>query len=384
MKTYKSKLQSIALDLIVKVSNFRLLSKERDVTGLSLDIEQNGLSEPIHVHLGEDKVYEIIRGHRRKNALLEFLSRDAAAFDKMFKAGIPCLVFSGLSRVEIENLKADSGNTVGLSDPFEAQMYLNTQFDNGVSMAQAATNAAGILDVVWPLKPEIVTELEGYRADEKRHRENGDETKALNAAKDYVKRYKTARHGKMQNSKTLYDGPFILMAAYYNHANRELPPSDSRYFVGKDAPMPKRWTLDRAAKLVAAHNQDKDAAKVTGIKVSKAEPGPIFQAAWNKWVEEEPKEAKKAPRSMSHKDIETAAEGFLSRIARKVADRCAGNGTPDKFAEDDRRAAIAELVAEAMPEKWAEIEAAFAEIKTAETAKAPEAVVVEAEVEAEA
>jgi hypothetical protein len=370
MSKHKSKNENVALENIVKVNNFRLLRKEKDVTGLSLSIEESGLQEPLWVHRSDDGTYETIRGHRRRNALLAYQQRNPELFAKTFGKGIPCKVFTDLKRVDIEGLKLDSGNTVELADPFEVQMYLNTLFDNGVNMEQAKLAAAALLDRVWPATGKTLEELKKLQAALDKEIAGGDAEKIADAQAAYNKRYKSSRHGKMQNCKALYNGPTLLMAAYYNHANMELPPAGSRYFVGDNRPMPKRWTMDKAAELSKAHQQDIDAAKVDGTMVTKDEPGPIFKQAWNEWVAEIPEEKVKPPRSMSHKDIEEKSQSYLSRVARKAAMIHAGNGTPDGFPEDDRRAAIGEMIAEINPALWEQVEKAYTDHKNAQAAEA--------------
>ena len=375
MKNITQKIVNIDLNLINKVSNFRLLSSEKNVTGLSLDIAANGLATPLVVHNTGDGTYETIMGHRRTNALSAFLTRDPEGFNKMFAAGIPCIVHSGLTRLEIETLKADSGNTVTLSHPYECQLFCNAQFDNGASMAQTGINAEAILAACHPITDDkVLKDLAAFQAEAERLTAEGRTAAAQAAWSDFEKRYKEARHGKMQAIKAIYDAPHLVMAFYHFTANGVMPSVDSRFYVGKET-MPKKWTVGKAGAMAKAFEKDKKEGNYT-----KANPGPNFLKAWDAWVNEEVAEGVKAIRSKSAKDIKDASTGYLSRTARSVAAYAAGEGVQCGFAQDDLHSAMIELIAENAPELMAMVIAEYNALRE-QFAATPEAAPVEAETE---
>ncbi|MHA2063702.1 MAG: hypothetical protein ACXABY_04885 [Candidatus Thorarchaeota archaeon] len=342
----------LALDEITKVMNFRIESEEKDIDSLVEDILANGLQTPILVHRHDDGLIEIVQGHRRNLSCHQIEDLYSDEFEELFPEGIPCKVLSGLDTNAINILKADSGNSKPLRNPWELQAFLNTQYDAGISMAQAGENASEIMDTVHPLPKDVQKELNDYQADIDKFLANGEQAKARITMKDKSERRKKARHGKNQNHKAIYDGANKVMAFFFFNANGHLPPEGHPYHVGDDVPMPQKWTIARARKLSDIYKQDVDAAKVTGDIVTKSDPGPMFIQAWNEWVNEDPKVPGERKASKSYKAIEASLEGYKSITARQTAQQSMGMEKQEGYVKRDHDAYMMELVADEDPDLY--------------------------------
>lgn len=84
---------------------------EYDLPPLIASIERNGFrpSSQIVVHLGEDKVYEVLAGNRRTNALRTFSPEKLAEVLAATGGLVPCTVYQGLTPAQIEIIRCDHG-----------------------------------------------------------------------------------------------------------------------------------------------------------------------------------------------------------------------------------------------------------------------------------
>lgn len=102
--------ENLPLDKLVLRNNVRDES-EYNLPPLIESFRKNGFrpAAPIVVHVGEDKVFEVLAGNRRTNSLRTFkpaeLKEILAATDGL----VPCLVYRNLTPAQIEILRCDHG-----------------------------------------------------------------------------------------------------------------------------------------------------------------------------------------------------------------------------------------------------------------------------------
>ena len=337
MKQLESTTQNIALDLLVKVENFRTIANETEVSGLMEDIHQSGLETPLVVFPMEGGTYEIGRGHRRTNALRKLKEHDPARFDALFGDGVPCEVYEGLTAEQKLDVKADIGNSKGLNNPYELQLFVSSYLERGCNEGEAVMKSKEVLDSVYPPTKDNREKLEGYKRDAEKFRKDGFTQNAIQSERDAMKHYKDMRRGVIQGINALYRGPIMLLAAMHHEYNGELPAEGHKYFVGNIA-TPKKFTLSEAKRLARVHQKENKDRRDSELPVyTKAEPGPIFLEAYAEWCNMEPKKKAASPKSLTYNELEETYTMFTSPLAQMII-RVAQKQTPEGLAEADREA----------------------------------------------
>lgn len=99
---------------IVKFHTDNVRIVTNDFPSMWYDIAENGLKDAPLVNEGKD-LYTVIKGHRRRGALLWGFENERETFDKVFPEGtIPFEVLKGLSDFEIVMRRNDHGNVRSL------------------------------------------------------------------------------------------------------------------------------------------------------------------------------------------------------------------------------------------------------------------------------
>lgn len=100
----------IPLDKLVLRHNVRD-EKEYDLPPLVESIKRNGFrpANPVVVHVGSDKVPEVLAGNRRTNALRSLKPEELKEALLATDGKVPCIVYTGLTPAQVEILRCDHG-----------------------------------------------------------------------------------------------------------------------------------------------------------------------------------------------------------------------------------------------------------------------------------
>lgn len=103
--------QNIALEDLILRNNVRDVS-EYKLEPLIESFKRNGYrtSHPIVVHFGDDKVFEVLAGNRRTNALRMLTPDELKSVLAGTNGLVPCVVYKGLTPAQVEILRCDHGS----------------------------------------------------------------------------------------------------------------------------------------------------------------------------------------------------------------------------------------------------------------------------------
>jgi hypothetical protein len=106
----KSENVNLPLEELVLRHNVRHES-EYDLPPLVASFLKNGYrpSAPLVVHIGDDKIKEVLAGNRRTNALRCLKPEELEQVLAPFGGKVPCIVYHGLSPQQVEILRCDHG-----------------------------------------------------------------------------------------------------------------------------------------------------------------------------------------------------------------------------------------------------------------------------------
>ena len=109
--TTPAKNMALDLDELVLRHNVRDES-EYNLPPLIESIKRNGFkpAHPLVVHVGEDKLYEVLAGNRRTNALKALSDEDRKEALAATSGKVPCLVYRNLTAAQVEVLRCDHGS----------------------------------------------------------------------------------------------------------------------------------------------------------------------------------------------------------------------------------------------------------------------------------
>ena len=101
---------TLPLDKLVLRHNVRDES-EYDLPPLIESFKRNGFrpANPIVVHYGNDKVYEVLAGNRRTNALRALKPEELKEVLMATDGKVPCIVYTNLTPAQVEILRCDHG-----------------------------------------------------------------------------------------------------------------------------------------------------------------------------------------------------------------------------------------------------------------------------------
>jgi len=331
----------IAMVAIKMAQNVRLESRY-NVPPLMEDIRVNGLKTPISVWKDGD-AYSILQGHRRFRAITLLKETDPKRFEELFGQGIPCIVREISDPRDIARFKVDHGNELSLTDPFELQLCASMLFNAGFSEKEVVVELAGLMDRISPMKAERRKEID-----------------ALKTASERDQKVFEYRRGLVQNLHNAHRCPGIVMAALERKATG-LP------IEGFEKEYLPKLTTAQVTELWKAHSKDLEITDDKGRQVfSQRKTGPKFREKWSKLCESAQKaEQDKAEgvvreKAMSGKEMKAEVKDgkWLSSFGQLITKHHAGDKSIGDLSEYDLTCYFAELVKEADPKLWKQVEKA--------------------------
>ena len=333
--------------------NVRLPSR-MDLDGLTTDIAERGLIDPIKVWNHKNDLYEVITGHRRHAAICR-LPKEAVK--RLFPDGVPCIVIEEVTADEVLDLKIDDGNKLIANNPFEIQQAANFLFRSGATEEEVANRLYGLIESNTPMKTKVKQVIEGYEAVKVLASNDGDKAKVAEYEKLIRKERADYYRGRVQNLNAAYRSPEKVMETLYLQNEGSVGPTYDGKIHGE---LPSRLTTGQVNILFKAHCKDLDEHKEGGIPTfNKSRTGPAFNAKWDSILEDDKKEEKDKPvrqKSMSGKDMTKEIEdgvyksqGFNLLTQHHLGQEVTG------LADSDATLYRAELVQVNEPELWADI-----------------------------
>lgn len=299
------------------------------LAGLMENIEAVGLKEPIVIWEPEKGRIEVIRGHRRREALMLLRSQNAKRFEELFGKGIPCLMVTGVTTDEVLDLKLDHVGVQDLSDPHELQRSANMLFAVGRTETEVAMQLSGLIDKISPMNSKAKVELDTLREKSKLAMARGNGAAVELAERDIKTFVGNYRRGFVQNLHNTFRCPDIVMAALYLKATGSKPEGVTDY-------LPKIGATE-VTSLWKAHKADLELKKDGAPIYSKQRPGPAFRMRWDEYIAKEkealenPKADEARPKAMSAKEMDQEVKDGIwkSALACAIVQRHMGAAKTD-------------------------------------------------------
>lgn len=333
-----------------------------NVPELQADIQENGLKEPVWLFEAKPKSFEIIRGHLRHEAIGNIARTEPTRFKELFGKGVEAIVLRDITYQQAQTEKIDHGNENPLVNTMEAQLCANLLFDAGQTEAAVATQLAGLMNRLKPMKADKRKELQTLRDDIALYQETGKFDNIAEKEKAIAQLLLDYRKGWIQNMKAIWRCPNIVMATMWlkatgerNWGNRlNIEVDDKTY-------LPHRLQVAQVGnKLWPAFKKDLQIQVDGKCPYNKRVPGPNFNEVWDdicaksKAKDEEPD----TPRAKAYGKAELEADGqkWLSGLAKLMCRHHARDAEvdPNQLKALDEVAYFAEIVAERAPDVWAE------------------------------
>jgi len=317
------------------------------IASLRDNIEGVGLLEPLTVWEPPQQkgVLELIRGHRRKEAIGQILAANPKRFAELFPKGIPVLKVSDITAEEVVMLKLDHSEQRGLSDPHELQRSANMLFDIDKTEAEVAFQLSGLIDKISPMKQKSRVELESIDSKIKAAKDSGNDAAVQlmeREKRDFIAAY---RRGFVQNLHNTFRCPVAVMNALYFKATGMKPEGVNEY-------LPNLTAADVTV-LWTAHKADLGIMGENGVpKYNKQIVGPNFTEKWaklcakSKEAAESTDSAVAKPKAMSAKEMaaEIKEGKFKSELACKLTSHHSGDKAIDDLTLLDNAAYQSDLV----------------------------------------
>ena len=292
---------NVELGAITRGDNPRLPTN-LEIAELSENIGNIGLLDPIHGWYPRKGVFELIRGHRRVDALIMLQEKQPDRFKELFPNGIRTVVYKDISKEQALLLKLDHAGQVPLKDPYELQMSATMMFNEGFTEAQVANQLKPLILKISPMPPSARSDLAKIEAKIMEAREKGDLTAVAVHTKEHEERVAKLYRGRMQGLHAVARCPDKVNAALYFKACGIKPKGF------EEVELPK-LTTDNVNALWKAHSTDLEAMGENGApKWNKSVTGPVFNEKWAEILQKESEASSKgaeAPRekAMSAKDM---------------------------------------------------------------------------------
>lgn len=303
------------------------LRKNLQIDVLSENIEAVGLTDPMHIWFpGEGTVPEMLRGHRRLEAILALQERNPERFNELFGEGAPCIVYEGIEKIEALLLKLDHSGQVSLSDPYELIMSSNLLFGEGnLSEAQVSNHLKPLIMRISPPGGSVTSDIKKLEEKLAEAVELGDTNAQAVINKEIDDRFAKGLRGKVQHLRNIYRCPEMVNATFEYKATGVKP-------KGYDEKALPTLTTDQTKVLWKAHEIDlKVMDEEKGVpKYNKVIVGPMFKEAWKaileKAAEKEAGKTPPAPKAMSSKDMKAqltkwTSDGFYKLTKRHSGDK---------------------------------------------------------------
>jgi hypothetical protein len=287
------------------------------LASLRNDLALRGQETPVWLHKNGSAEYRTIRGYRRLTAI----DQEIAAGNNNPITGKPwtevrAIVYEGLSEEEIILLMLDHSQTRGL-DRIELQNSAERLFGlNKYSEKEISIILYDLLVQHFPPTRKI---------------KPAEEDKGQDIANYF--------RGVVQSLKRLYDAPTVLHDAYLAKLD------------GK-----QKWPRKSEMESLSDIHVKECKADTTGIKYSKAKPGPLFMEKWNalqKAVRDGTATGNKPkPVSMANRQqVEDTIKGANSLLVKAVCSILLRNVSPDKMQVVDKLAVETEKLDPKFEEK---------------------------------
>ena len=332
---------------------------------LQADITDRGLLTPPTVWKNPEKKngtsLEIIYGHRRFAVLKNIAKSDKETFKKHFPKGkIPVLVVSGISRQKAQSLKVDSGTSVMLKDPYEAQLCANFMFEDGASDSVVANALSALLSRVSRLgsmSKDTKEKIDNLNLEYEKNRLEDNFSKMEKIAKEIYKIKSEYHRGHVQLLRTKWRCPNIVMACLEFEATKKVPHG----YVEEEL---MRLTNSECDRLYKAFREDLDVLENGIPKYSKLNPGENFKQKYQDIMEAKKnkksgkKDKSKPVKAMSSKEMQKEVEESIwqsTGFKLLTTHHAGGKITMAKLKDADYMCAIAEIVANNNDKKWQEI-----------------------------
>lgn len=319
----KLKVESVALSSIVddKTENIRdpQSKSQYDITGLQPDLLANGQKEPVLLYRAEvtdgTQMHRILQGYRRILAL-----KDAASGELHWDDSVPVVggkavthVFAKVVKEELTpadkiRLKINDTSRRNL-DIVGLQLAIDEAVRAGLTEREIVSACLDLFLNFYALKKAIVLPDNPTFIDRQVYQ------KAL------LDNYK----GTLQQLKSASVGPVILHDAWINHLR------------DKSYPLLRKQS-DMVA-LSAIYRKELDAD--TSGKITRETPGPLFNAAWAKYVknlQESALTGKTKPTgltSMNKATMDDVRKGLSSRVLKIMLNFTLSRISRDKLPEFD-------------------------------------------------
>lgn len=360
-KTFKY----VALEAIFAGQNVRLPGLAH-TDELYEDIKANGLKEPPWVFGVGNESYEMIRGHLRLICLDRLQNEEPTRFLELFPGGkVEVVVLSDITYEQAQIEKIDHGNENPLTNIMEAQLCANMLFEAGCTEAQVATQLAGLMNRIKPMKADKRKELELLRKDVDTYRETGRDADIPEKERQIAQLLLDYRKGWIQNMKAQWRCPDVVAATMFLKATGERNwHGILKIDIADDVYLPSRLQVDQVkSKLWPAFKKDLAISTGGACPYNKRVPGPNFNEAWDA-ICEKSKEKESAPetvraKAFSKAELQTDAEKYLSQGFKMLCSfhRRDPEVDPNRLKELDQIAYYAELVCERSGEEWTQFEA---------------------------
>lgn len=359
----KKEFKSVALSAIFAGQNVRLPGLAH-IDELYDDIKENGMKEPPWVFGVGKESYEMIRGHLRLICLDRLKEREPARFLELFpKEMIEVVVLSDITYEQAQIEKIDHGNENPLINTMEAQLCANLLFENGLTEVQVATQLAGLMNRIKPMKADKRKELETLRTDIEMYRETGrfdDIPTKEKAIADLLLNY---RKGWIQNMKAIFRCPDLVMGTMWLKATGERNwEGQLKLAIEAEDYLPSNLQVDQAKnKLWPAFKKDLAISVGGACPYNKRVPGPNFNEVWEV-ICTKSKEKEAAPetvraKAFSKEELKTDSEKYNSQGFKMLCafHRREPEVDPSQLRKFDEIAYFAELVAERGGDEWTQL-----------------------------
>jgi hypothetical protein len=361
----KIKSAMLSLEEITVGHNVRPENEYGDMFALQQSVIEQGLHQPLVIwqetitEVGK-KAKEIINhllcGYRRVKVLKAIKEQDLPIYEIHFPQGIPCIVYTGLTKEEADVIKADDADSKHApSSEYALQLAANVHFAQGKSEKTVMIRCMGLLKEPPATKAAKLVLL---RID----REKALAANALGVVKvlddQILEELFVCHRGRMQRLSHVYRCPPQVLACLHKAAVGTNPEG----FEEMVLPMLKS---EDPAKLWKAHEADcKIKDEVGRNKYTALCTGPAFKAAWdaiitrNKEADEKKATGEPNAKAMSAKDMtkQLTDNKWMSTIGQQITEsHIDSKKTLPDLANLDFNAYMAEIVQRHDPVAWAEV-----------------------------
>jgi hypothetical protein len=303
----------------------------------------------------------MIRGHLRLLCLDRLKTEEQARFLELFPGGkVEVVLISDITYEQAQVEKIDHGNENPLMNTMEAQLCAGLLFDNGLTESQVATQLAGLMNRIKPMKADKRKELDLLKKDIITYEETGRFDDIPEKKRQIAQLQLDYRKGWIQNMKAIHRCPHLVMATMWLKATGERNWKGTLTIeIAEKVYLPSRLQVDQAKnKLWPAFKKDLAISVNGACPYNKRVPGPNFNEAWDA-ICDKSKERESEPETVrakaySKEELTTDSEKYDSQGFKMLCSfhRRDPEVDPNRLKELDQVAYFAEIVAEGSPDEW--------------------------------